>query len=281
MPWQPSPTVVIVTIAFGWAYLRGCRRQRVPVWRQILFWLGLTMLYLSLHTRLDYYAEREFFMHRLQHLVLHHLGPFLIAWSWPVDVIREGTPESWRRRFFGPLLKTWPARLLIRVMLNPVIEGILFVGLIWVWLMPGVHFYAMLDVRLYRLMNWSVTVDGLIFYLITLDPRPSPPAGMRYGARLLLLGAVMPPQMASGAMVTFATHNLYPLYDLCGRAFNGISPSLDQTLGGLVLWIPSNMMCLLSALFVLYYWYRNEGAADSAPDPVPSVPEEQTEVSRT
>ena len=258
VPWQPSPTVVITIVICGWLYIRGCRQERVAVWRQFAFWLGLILLYAALHTRLDYYAEREFFLHRLQHVVLHHIGPFLIALAWPGWTMHAGVPKGWRRRWVDPLLRSRPLRMFVDFMMNPLISGFLFVGLIGLWLIPTIHFYAMLDVRLYRLMNWTMVVDGLFFWFLTLDPRPSPPARMRPGVRVLLLAAVIPPQVVAGASVSLATSNLYPLYELCGRALAGFTAAQDQTIGGLILWIPGSMMSILGAVFVLGMWFRNE-----------------------
>jgi len=93
---------------------------------------------------------------------------------------------------------------------------------------------------------------------LALDPRSSPPARLKRGVRALLLAAVIPPQMASGAIITLAPYNLYPLCELCSRAFSGIAPLQDQTFGGLMLWIPSTMMSLVGALFVLATWFRSE-----------------------
>lgn len=270
VPWQPSPTVLLATLLAGWLYWRGCRATPVSVARQISFWTGLALLYAALHTRLDYYAEREFFMHRLQHAVLHHIGPFFVALAWPGPVLRAGIPSAWRERWTDPLQRSWPFRWSANFVMNPVVSGVLFVGLIWLWLIPDIHFYAMLDVRLYRLMNWGMAIDGLWFWLLTLDSRPSPPARLKASTRVLLLAAMVPPQMASGAFVTLATTNLYPLYELCGRAFSGITPLEDQTLGGLILWVPGTMMCILGALLELWFWFRNEEAA--APQPAAGAP---------
>ena len=258
VPWQPSPTVVITIVVCGWLFLRGRREERVPAWRQVVFWTGLVLLYASLHTRLDYYAEREFFIHRVQHVVLHHIGPFLIALAWPGRAMHAGVPESWRKRWVDPFLSSRPVRLFFDFLMNPVISGTLFVGLIGLWLIPPIHFYAMLDVRLYRLMNWTMALDGLVFWFLTLDPRPSPPARMRPGVRVLLLAAVIPPQVLAGAAVSLSTSNIYPLYELCGRALAGFTAIQDQTIGGLILWIPGAMMSILGAIFVLGTWYWNE-----------------------
>lgn len=263
-PWQPSPTVVTVTLLAAVLHLRGHRRQPVSWGRLVSFWTGLILIYVALHSRLDYYAERQFFLHRLQHMLLHHTGPFLIALAWPGPTLRAGIPVVWRRRGLDPLRNAAPVRLFLDFVMNPVIAGILFVGLIWFWLVPAIHFYAMLDVRLYRLMNWSMTIDGFLFWYLVLDRRPSPPARLRPGVRVLLLAAVIPPQMLSGALVTLSPVQLYPLYELCGRAFTSVSAASDQTLGGLILWIPSTMMSVIGVLIALYYWHQSSrGESDS------------------
>lgn len=254
VPWEPSWAVATAVAVTAALYLRGCRTVRVPWPRQFAFWLGLAVVYAGLHTRLDYYAEHEFFVHRLQHLGLHHLGPFLIALAYPGPALRAALPLRWRTRALRPLLRSAPVRLLLGVLLQPAVAAILFVGLIYLWLWPAVHFDAMLDARLYRVMNWSMTVDGLMFWWLVLDPRPRPPARLAPGVRVFVALAVMIPQILLGAYVTFTRRDLYPIYALCGRAFGGIDAATDQYLGGLILWIPSSMMSVVAALLGFHHW---------------------------
>lgn len=256
IPWEPSPTVVICFALAAILYLRGTLHSPMtaPWPRQLSFWLGLAVIYVGLHTHLDYYAEHEFFVHRLQHLGLHHLGPFLIALAYPGTTLRRGLPLRWRMRVFRPLLNRPPLRWVLNVLFNPLVAALLFFGLIWFWLWPAVHFDAMLDWRLYRVMNWSMALDGLLFWWLILDPRPRPPARLTPGVRVLVALAVMIPQILVGAYITFAHGDLYPIYALCGRAFGSISQSTDQYLGGLILWIPSSMMSVLGALLAFRHW---------------------------
>ncbi|MDQ2971474.1 MAG: cytochrome c oxidase assembly protein [Rhodanobacteraceae bacterium] len=263
IPWEPSPTVVICFLAAAWLYLRGARRSPVtaPWLRQLAFWSGLLILYIGLHTHLDYYAEHEFFVHRLQHLGLHHMGPFLIALAYPGAAFRRGLPLSWRVHMLKSLLEWTPLRWILNVLFNPFVAAILFVGLVYFWLWPAVHFDAMLDWRLYHVMNWSMAVDGLLFWWLILDSRPRPPARLAPGVRVLLPLAAIFPQILIGAYITFAHGDLYPIYALCGRAFGGITQSTDQYLGGLILWIPSSMMSVLGALIAFRNWLRLDTCA--------------------
>jgi putative membrane protein len=188
--------------------------------------------------------------------VLHHLGPFLIALSYPGAALRAGIPFRWRQRGLTPAMNTCAARVIADVLFHPVVAVTLFVGLIYFWLLSPIHFKAMLDWRLYRVMNWSMVLDGLLFWWLVLDPRPAPPARLAPGRRILLVIAAIPPQILLGAYIFFTPHELYPIYSICGRAFTWISPMRDQQVGGLLLWIPGSMMSVIGALIALRHWLR-------------------------
>lgn len=255
-PWEPSPTVMIATLLTAVLFVRGKRHARVSLARQISFWFGLVALYVALHTRLDYFFEHEFFMHRAQHLVLHHIGPFFIALAYPGAALRAGIPFRLRQRIVRPVLAARPVRVALDIVMHPVVAVTLFVGLIYFWLFSPIHFIAMLDWRLYRVMNWSMVIDGLLFWWLVLDSRPAPPARLSPGKRVLVVIAAIPPQIVLGAFIFFTSRELYPVYSICGRAFTWLSPMRDQQIGGLLLWIPGSMMSVVGALIALRHWMR-------------------------
>jgi putative membrane protein len=258
IPWEPSAIVVVVFALAVWLYWRGARRSPVtaPWYRQLLYWTGLLIVYVGLHTGLDYYAEHEFFIHRIQHMGLHHMGPFLIALGYPGVTMRRGLPVRFRRRWLQPALQWAPVRRLLDVLLNPFVAAVIFVGLIYLWLWPAVHFDAMLDWRWYHVMNYSMAADGMLFWWLILDHRPRPPARLSPGVRVFVALAVILPQILIGAYISFTKTDLYPIYSLCGRAFAGIPAIMDQHIGGLILWIPSSMMSVLAALIAFGHWLR-------------------------
>jgi putative membrane protein len=236
-PWVASVVVVLAALAAALGFWRGSRIVHPGLWRAAAFWSGLALLYIVSQTQFDYYAEHEFFMHRIQHVVLHHLGPFLIALSLPGPVFAAVLPL---RR-----LQTI-ARLPLCVLTQPVIAVILFNALIGVWLIPSVHFLGMIDWRLYRLMNWGMAVNGLMFWSQVLNGKRWSPF-----CRIQMMFAVIPAQIVFGIIIMTAPHELYPVYSICGRAFGGLSPLDDQRIGGLILWIPAAMMSVIGILIVL------------------------------
>lgn len=264
VPWEFSPTLVAAFVVAIVLFLRGQRVHRVTKARQFLFWAGMVLLYLSLHTRVDYYAERMFFIHRIQHLVLHHLGPLLVMAAFPGSVMRAGLPLAWRIHL-RDFLRTAGGRLMVAVLTNKYFVPALFVFLVLIWLIPSVQFYSMLDWRLYRLMNWSVVISGFMYWNLILDRRPSPPAAMSPGGRVISPVLTMAPQMVAGAVIAFTESDIYPLFELCGRAI-AMSAQTDQTIGGLTMWIPAALIEVFGLMVALGTLMRLSGKGRLRPE---------------
>lgn len=270
-PWEPSLAIQsLCALAVG-LYVSGLLQghhsgQREGFWKPLAFLLGVALMYFVTQTRYDYLSQHMFYIHRIQHLVLHHLGPFLVALSAPAGVLGRGLPYAVRSRIgiFRPLMM--PVWVVYRVLQQPLIAAVLFVGLIYFWLTPSIHFDAMLSAQRYALMNWSMALDGLLFWWLMLNRAP---AGMTprlsYGRRILILALIIPPQSVLGAYIALSKHEIYSVYAVCGRAWP-ISPMVDQQLGGLITWIPSAMMSVVGALVLLGFMFREQRASKPAPE---------------
>jgi putative membrane protein len=271
-PWEFSPAVLLTCATAALLFWRGLRRRRqaglaTGVWRTLSFYVGLALTYGVMQTYVDYLSQHMFWVHRVQHLVLHHLGPFLIMLAVPHEVLGQGLPARLRDRVLLPLWRSLPVRFIYRLVQNPLVSPLLFVGLIYFWLTPSIHFSAMLSATRYQLMNWSMLVDGLLFWWLVLDPRPPHEQGsMGYPARIVMLWAIMLPQIAIGAHITFSKTVLYDVYSVCGRAWP-VSPLVDQIRGGIVTWIPATMMSVLAILLVLRMWMHYSAREEAVPGP--------------
>jgi len=257
LPWQFSPTIFITCAVTVTLYVRGLialgrGADRVGFWRAFTFLLGVALSYAMLQTYVDYLSAHMFWIHRFQHLIVHHIGPVLIVLAAPERVLRAGIPAGLR----GVRIAAWirrPMQLVFRLIQHPLIAPTLFVGLIFFWLTPSIHFTAMIDTRRYNLMNWSMLADGLLFWWLMLAPRQvQGTAAIGYGTRLVLLSLVAIPQLLLGAYITLHDTPLYDIYAICGRAW-AVSPLYDQQIGGLLTWIPAAMMSLVGILVVLHH----------------------------
>ena len=257
LPYEFSPTVLVVCLLSGFIYYRGQRRLGHHFdWSALLFWIGLVSIYVVLQTQVDYYGRYSFFIHRVQHLVLHHLGPFLIAVSAPAPILEAGLPKAIRSYLIDPIVRSPLIRWPFRAIQQPFVAGFLFVAIIYFWLVPSIHFYAMLSVPLYNVMNWGMAIDGLLFWWMIFNLRHSQESDAHYyGVRLLILFLVMFPQIVLGAFIALSPTDLYSIYALCGRVLP-LSVLQEQVLGGLMTWIPAAMMSVAGALVLLVRWTR-------------------------
>ena len=261
-PWDFSPTVVLVCTLTAVLYIRGLAavRQRgihPGFWRPFSFLLGLVLIYGMLQTYVDFLSQHMFWVHRLQHLVLHHLAPFLMVIALPGPILREGIPARWRSAE-SALWHRGGIRQVMKLLQNPLVAGFVFVGLIYFWLIPSIHFTAMLDVRRYRLMNWSMAVDGVFFWWLMLTPRSAQgSAAVPYGPRVVVLVVTGFLQLLLGFYIVVDKTLLYTVYAVCGRAW-AIVPLIDQQIGGCITWIPPGMMSLAGILVVIHHALRDD-----------------------
>ena len=260
MPWEFSWTVFLTTALFlGW-FVRGLRvmpkEERPARWRIVAFVLGVLSIYAVLQTRIDYYSQHMFFVHRAQQWVLHHVGPFFIALGTAGPVLRAGMP-----RFVSRIADWWPLQRFADFVQHPAVAPVLFVGLLYFFLIPSIHTPVMLDVHLYDLMNWSMAIEGIFFWWLILDPRPKPPARISALMRMLLIMVIELPQMVLGAILSLSSTDYYPVYKICGRIMQ-ISAISDQHYGGLIIWLPGTMMSLAAMIVVLINLRLNEERAE-------------------
>ena len=249
LPWEFSwPEYLVITLSLTW-FFRGLKRlpkdQRPPLWRQVSFVAGIASFWIVLQTGIDYYAQHMFFVHRAAHFVLHHVGAFAIAMGMSGPVLFAGMPD-----FLKPVVKSRPVQTTLDALQNPVMAPFLFVGLLYFWLIPSIHTRVMLDANLYEVMNWTMAVNGVMFWSLILDNRGNPPARLSFLIRLLLIIVIELPQMVLGAILSLSEHDIYPVYTICGRVLD-MTALNDQHYGGLIIWLPGTLTSFAAFITVL------------------------------
>jgi putative membrane protein len=260
LPWEFSwPIYLATALTLTW-FVRGLRilpkERHPPLWRLMCFVLGVASFWIVLQTRIDYYAQHMFFVHRWAHFVLHHAGAFLIALGMSGSVLWAGMPD-----FFKPLIKSRPAQATLSFLQHPVMAPFLFVGLLYFWLIPQIHTRVMLDANLYELMNGTMAVNGVMFWSLILDSRPKPPARLSHLMRAALILVIELPQMVLGAILSLTEHDIYPVYTICGRVLD-MTALNDQHYGGLIIWLPGTLTSFAAMIVVLVTMRLNEEKAE-------------------
>jgi len=260
LPWEFHWVEFLATfLTLAW-FRRGLeilpRADQPALWRKISFVLGVLCVYIVLQTRIDYYAQHLFFAHRWAHFVLHHAGAFLIAMGMSGPVLFAGMPD-----FLKPLVTARPVQASLYVLQHPAIAPALFVGLLYFWLIPAIHTRVMLDENLYMVMNWTMAINGVMFWSLVLDSRPKPPARLSHLMRGLMILLIELPQMVLGAILSLSTTDYYPVYNICGRVLD-MTALNDQHYGGLIIWLPGTLTSFAAMIVVLVTMRLNEEKAE-------------------
>lgn len=270
LPYYFYPEVVVLTLVGLYLYTAGLiqlRREgeRIRVWPAVSFYLGVFSIYVMMHTGLDYLAQYLFLGHRTQHLIIHHHAPLFLVLGGMGRVMPKGlSPGVWAH--LVRLAGWYPLRAAWAWLAHPVTAGALFVAAIFVWMTPQAHFEVMLNLDLYRVMNLSMVLTGVLFWGVMLSPRGRLQGGYSFGLRLLLHWFVMLPQIFLGAYVALVDHEIYDVYEVCGRAF-AISPMMDQRIGGLLTWVPAAEMMAIAAILMIRLWMQEENRAGNQRQP--------------
>jgi putative membrane protein len=254
LPWEFHwPEFLATALALGW-FGRGLKHvsEKPPLWRRICFVAGVVSFYVVLQTHIDYYAQHMFFVHRWAHFVLHHAGAFLIALGMSGPVLYAGLPG-----FLKPVVRSAPVQRTMDVLQNPVVAPFLFVGLLYFWLIPSIHTHVMLDENLYEIMNWTMALNGVMFWSLILDSRAKPPARLSHLVRGALILVIELPQMLLGAILSLSMTDYYPVYNICGRVLS-MTALNDQHYGGLIIWLPGTLTSFAAMIVVLVTMRLNE-----------------------
>jgi putative membrane protein len=256
MPWEFSwAEYLAVALTFAW-FARGLKivpaDRHPPLWRLICFVAGVASFWIVLQTRIDYYAQHMFFVHRWAHFVLHHAGAFFIAMGMSGEVLFAGMPD-----FLKPVVRSRPVQATMSFLQHPAMAPFLFVGLLYFWLIPAIHTRVMLDRNLYDLMNWTMALNGVMFWSLILDSRAKPPARLSHLMRALLILVIELPQMVLGAILSLSEHDIYPVYTICGRVLD-MTALNDQHYGGLIIWLPGTLTSFAAMIVVLVTMRLNE-----------------------
>jgi putative membrane protein len=242
-------------------YFRGLARvpaDKKPGWlRQSCFLAGIGSIYFVLQTHFEYLSQHLFSLNRTQAVTIGMVAPFFIGIAWMSEVLAAGIPAF--------LLRACQSRTMARiglVLFNPIPAMLIFLVTSDIWLIPSVHFAAMINPTLYNVMNLSCLAGGMLFWLVVLDPRPKPQARYSYLFRAAAGFVVMFPQIAVSSYIALTTVDLYAFYTLCGRIFPAMSPAYDQMLGGMIQWIPPGMMNTAVLLLALNSLRLSDVAAE-------------------
>jgi putative membrane protein len=261
--WTIHPSTVIGLTALGWLYFwRAAQRERkqampIAVWgptkaQRSAFVAGLLLLFLilngPLHDLSDYYL---FSGHMVQHLIMELLVPPLLIW---------GTPGWMLRPALG-----WPVvGTLARAVTRAPMAFAIFNIVLSAWHIPALYNTALLHHEIHILQHLSFLVASVLMWWPFLSPMPELPR-LSYPGQMLYCFLMTLPMSVVAVYIVYADTVLYTLYASSPRLW-GISPKMDQMIGGLIMWIPGGLFFYGIMSVVFFKWQREGRGGDSVDD---------------
>lgn len=242
-----------------------------------LFLSGLAVILFALDSPVSTVADGLFAAHQLQFLLLRITAPMLLALSWPQQDLIGGLPAPIRKRLSGRAPKYGIPSLMIGLTSNVVVTGAVFIALMYVWHVPSLHQLAVQNVFVHRILHTTFILSGIAFWFRILDRKAPRSAididdsdgrwtsrlqgwrryGPAYGVRLMMLWLVILSNILLGSYMALKSAPLYATYGT-GTRLLSYSPLADEQIGGVIIWIPSSLLCLIAILLVVHMWGLHE-----------------------
>ncbi|MBX5489666.1 MAG: cytochrome c oxidase assembly protein [Chloroflexi bacterium] len=263
--WEPSVLGGLLTLAAAYAYgARASWRQspaRAPRWRALAFLGGLLALFLALVSPLDVLADRYLFSaHMVQHLLLLLVAPPLLLLGLPLPLARALV----RHPLLGAI-ERWLGQ--------PVVALGLYSGVMLVWHVPAFYEAALVHERLHAAEHLTLLGTALLFWWPVVQPTVAT-AVLGHLSAMLYLFVASTPGTLLGAVFTFASAPIYPTYaavdDPLGlqpltRGAWGLTPLVDQQLGGLLMWVPGGLVYLLAIGLIFQRLFKDGDEPELVP----------------
>jgi len=231
----------------GWLSVRRLVRDERDGAHLVCFLSGLGVLFIATESPLDSFDNLFLSAHMAQHLLLMMIAPPLLLLGHPVVPLLRGLPKQFVKHGLGPFL-TWPAlRAVLHSLISPPVAFGLFAISTILWHLPRFYELALGSPVWHGVQHASFFWTGILFWWSIVEPGPGKSHWPRWTAIPLLLAGDIVNTVLS-AFFVFSGRVLYPAYEAVRASRMGAQE--DQTLAGLIMWVPGSIIYLLPALVI-------------------------------
>ncbi len=267
--WSFDPFLIFAIILVAWheiglARLRrsdppGSGKRRL---RSVAFYAGLAVVLLAVDSPVEYFADRYFFMHMVQHLLLMFAAPTLIVAGAPWQPLADAVP-----RRAAALLAGWsrPLRAAGGWLLRPWVTVVAFNAVMLFWHIPAALDLAENNpaVKIW-LLHSSYLIVGILFWLLFI---PSPPLRMRMppeGQAIALVATNVIMWLLAMSMSFLTQTSWYPVFDHIAGVT--LPPFADQQIGAGILWVCGDFWAIPALIVAIRRIINADGSMGSAID---------------
>lgn len=261
--WEPGDPFAVLVLVFAAAYLIGLARLSTrahvsPLESKRVYAgvAGFAVIYIALAGPFDAFAGEAFWLHMIQHLLISMIGaPLLLLagpmpaylWSMP-ETIRQGAGELLRGD--GIIIRS------LRWLIDPRITVPLFMGTLYAWHAPALFSAALENTWIHYLQHFTFFASASLFWWPIIGPAPVR-SKLSYPQRMLYLLSVVTPTAVLASIITLSRSVIYDGY-LDTPAHWGMTALEDQTMAGLILWLPGNALYLAALTAIFFTWASKE-----------------------
>jgi putative membrane protein len=192
----------------------------------------------------------------IQHMLLIMWSVPLILLGAPIIPVLRGIPRLVRRKIVGPIARSAWIRRTLNVFRRGRVAFGMFFGGIWLWHMPIMYDLALISTFVHYVEHIFFMSAAFIFWTFVIDPIPFPSRKGYVGRMLYLFGGATPTAVL-GAYLTYSPQPWYTFYQKQTQLWF-ITVLEDQSIGGLIMWLPSWMMLLIGMGVMFFLMMRDE-----------------------
>lgn len=249
--------IALMLLAATCCYAIGVRAawRRAGVGRSIsarqaaMFGIGIIVTAVALLSPLDAMADDLFSAHMTQHVLLAAVVPPFLVFGAPFTAFIWALPAGRRRRVVAWLHRRRALRAAWLAITAPAIGWFIHLIAMWTWHAPSLYQLALRSEWIHAAEHASFVGTAMLVWWPIAHPRTARRTAYALGIGTLFLTAMQTGVL--GALITLSHHLLYPAQG-AGAARWGLTAMEDQTLAGLIMWVPGGLIYVaaMSVLFV-------------------------------
>ncbi|RSM41944.1 copper resistance protein CopD, partial [Actinoplanes sp. ATCC 53533] len=195
LDWRPDLLFTTACMVGAWLYLAAVLRLRRngtpwPAHRTLSWLAGVLVVLVATGSGLARYAPVLFSAHMVVHMLLAMLAPILLVLGAPITLALRALPATTDRRYPGA--RAWIVAALhsrpVRLLTNPVIAAVLWVGGLYVMYFSDAYEYALRNHPAHLALYLHFLLSGYLFFAVLISPDPLP-RRVPHMARLVVLMA--------------------------------------------------------------------------------------------
>jgi len=250
--WDPALTVPLALALL--VYLLGFARLRARAehghWGGLTLFLGgWLVLAAAIVSPLHEAGERSFTLHMVEHELIMLVAALLLPLSRPLGVMLWALPRAARQALA-------PAGRGLGRLTDPLLATALQAAALWLWHAPPLFNRALGHPAWHIAQHLSFLVTALLFWWAMLRTPHHGLASVCLFVTSIVGGAL-------GALMALSSSPWYAGYAAMGMMPFGLTPTEDQQLAGLIMWIPGGLVHAGAAVLLLGRYLMSGGRRDA------------------